>query len=187
MRAVLPRRAPGYDRARDPVSVLTTVAAVVAVIGLLGVGWFGFSWWQASHGPAAEVATARDDALAAARQIAINLQSLDHNTVEKGLDTWEASATGPLLEEFRNNRQRYAEQIRAVKTTTNARVVDAALTDLDAEAGKAKALASVDVTTTQVVNGAPSLPATKQVRIQLELVRVPDAGWKAAAASAIRS
>jgi Mce-associated membrane protein len=150
------------------------VAAVVAGLGLVAVVVFGVMWWTAASGSAAKTAAARDDALASARQIAVNLQSLDYTTVDKGLATWEASATGPLLDEFKKNQQQYADQIRKVQTTTKAKLVDAALSD-------------IDVTTTQTVNGAPSLPITKQVRIQLDLVRTPDAGWKAAAASAIRS
>jgi Mce-associated membrane protein len=38
-----------------------------------------------------------------------------------------------------------------------------------------------------MVDGAVSLPVTKQVRIQLDLVRTPDGGWKAAAAQPIPS
>jgi Mce-associated membrane protein len=194
MRALLARRGatddeagPTAPRQSDRITLATRVAAVVAGLGLVAVVVFGVMWWTAASGSAAKTAAARDDALASARQIAVNLQSLDYTTVDKGLATWEASATGPLLDEFKKNQQQYADQIRKVQTTTKAKLVDAALSDIDVAAGKAKAVAAVDVTTTQTVNGAPSLPITKQVRIQLDLVRTPDAGWKAAAASAIRS
>jgi Mce-associated membrane protein len=194
MRALLARRGatddeagPTAPRQSDRITLATRVAAVVAGLGLVAVVVFGVMWWTAASGSAAKTAAARDDALASARQIAVNLQSLDYTTVDKGLATWEASATGPLLDEFKKNQQQYADQIRKVQTTTKAKLVDAAVSDIDVAAGKAKAVAAVDVTTTQTVNGAPSLPITKQVRIQLDLVRTPDAGWKAAAASAIRS
>jgi len=194
MRALLARRGatddeagPTAPRPADRITFATRVAAVVAGLGLVAVVVFGVMWWTAANGSAAKTAAARDDALASARQIAVNLQSLDYTTVDKGLANWEASATGPLLDEFKKNQQQYADQIRKVQTTTKAKLVDAALSDIDVAAGKAKAVAAVDVTTTQTVNGAPSLPITKQVRIQLDLVRTPDAGWKAAAASAIRS
>jgi Mce-associated membrane protein len=194
MRALLARRGATDEvtgsagpRQVDRIGLLTKVAAAVAALGLVAVVVFGALWWNAGHGSAAKSAVARDEALAAARQIAVNLQTLDFNTVDKGLSIWESSTTGPLLTEFQKNRQQYADQIRKVQTTTNARLIDAALSDLDLGAGKAKAVASVDVTTTQMDNGAPSLPVTKQVRIALDLVRTPDAGWKADAASAIRS
>ncbi|MBV9314816.1 MAG: hypothetical protein JO100_14065 [Pseudonocardia sp.] len=170
----------------DRVSIATWVAAAVAAAGLAAVLAFGTLWWTATHGPDADVAAARDGALVAARQIAVNLQTLDYATVDKGLDIWQASATGPLLEEFTKNRQQYADQIRAVQTTTSARLVDAALSDIDTATGKAKAIAAVDVSTVQTVNGVPSPLVIKQVRIQLDLVHTPDAGWKAAAAGAIR-
>ena len=194
MRALLARRGatddeagPTAPRPADRITLATRVVAAVAGLGLVAVVVFGVMWWTAANGSAAKTAAARDDALASARQIAVNLQSLDYTTVDKGLANWEASATGPLLDEFKKNQQQYADQIRKVQTTTKAKLVDAALSDIDVAAGKAKAVAAVDVTTTQTVNGAPSLPITKQVRIQLDLVRTPDAGWKAAAASAIRS
>jgi len=194
MRALLARRGASDEGVADAapapagrVSLATRVAAVVAGLGLVASVVFGAMWWTAAHGTAARTAVTRDEALAAGRQIAVNLQTLDYNTVDKGLATWEASATGPLLAEFKKNQQQYADQIRKAQTTTNARLIDTALADLDVAAGKAKAVSSVDVTTTQMVNGVPSLPITKQVRIQLSLVRTPDAGWKADAASAIRS
>ncbi|MBA2323744.1 MAG: hypothetical protein H0V92_06960 [Pseudonocardiales bacterium] len=170
----------------DRVTSASRLAAGIAVLGLVGVLVFGALWWLAVHGPAASTAAIRDDALVAGRQIAVNLQTLDFATVEKGLDTWQDSATSPLLDELRKNRQQYAAQMLHVRTTSTARVVDVALADLDTEGGKARAVASVDVKTTQDVNGTPSLPVTRQVRVQLDLVRMPDGGWKAATASSIR-
>lgn len=167
------------------IRLATRIAAVVAGLGLVACVVFGAMWWMTLHGSAAKAAATRDDALTAARQIAVNLQTLDYNTVDQGLTTWENSVTGPLLDEFKKGRDQYAAAMRAAQTSTNARVVDAALSDLDVPAGKAKAVVAVDVTTTRMVNGAPSLPVTKQVRIQLDLVRTPDAGWKADAISAM--
>jgi Mce-associated membrane protein len=194
MRAVLAHRrdqgtgtADGPVRAADRVAVTTVLAALVAVLGLVGSVVFGVLWWNTSHGESAQVATSRDQALAAARQIAVNLQTLDYTTVDKGLDTWEASATGPLLHEFQTHHRQYAAQIVAARTATTARLVDAALSDLDVAAGRATAIAAVDVSATQVADGGRSLPTTKQVRIQLNLVRTPDAGWKAAAAGPVPS
>lgn len=170
----------------DRVAVATVVAAGAALLGLVGVLVFGGLWSWAAHGPDARTTAVREDALLAARQIALNLHSLDFATVDKGLDTWQDSATGPLLDEFRKNRQQYAAQMNQVGMTSSARVIDVALADLDTDGGKARALAAVDVKTTQNVNGTTSLPVTRQVRVQLDLVRVPDLGWKAAAASSVR-
>ena len=187
MTALLARRGavPGGPVGAERVRSLTVLAGVVAGLGLIGAVVFGILLWNTTHGAGAHAAADRDDALVSARQIAVNLQTLDYSTVDKGLDTWQASATGPLLDEFTKNKQQYAAQIRKVRTSTTARVVDAALSDFDSTTGKATAIAAVDVSTTQQVNGAPSLPVTKQVRIQLDLVRTPDAGWKADAASVL--
>jgi len=171
----------------DRIALATRISAVLAGVGLIAVLVFGILWFLALHGPGAKTAAARDDAVVAARQIALNLQSLDYNTVDKGLDTWEQSATGRLFDEIHKNRQQYADQLRKVQTSSTARVVDVALADFDPAAGTARAIASVDVSTTQNVNGTESVPVTRQVRVQLDLVRTPDAGWKAASASAIRA
>ena len=189
MKALLSRRIAGaisFTRQGDKIAVATRVAFGFAVLGLVGVLLCGALWWAALHGSKAKTATVRDDALVAARQIAVNLQSLDYTTVQKGLDTWQNSATGPLLAEFVKNRNEYAAKMAQVQTASTARVVDAALTDLNVSDGTARAIASVDVNTTQTVNGSTSLPVTRQVRMQLELVRTPDAGWKASSAAAIR-
>lgn len=178
---------PGKSGRPDRIDLGTRVATVVAVIGLIGVLVFGTLYGLARFGPGVNTANGRDDALVAARQIAVNLQTLDYSTVDKGLDIWQSSATGALLAEIEKNRLQYSDQLRKVQTTSTANVVDAALANLDLGAGTATAIAAVDVKTTQSVNGTPSLPVTRQVRIKLELVRVPDAGWKAAAASAIQS
>ena len=165
----------------------TRVAAIVAALGLTASLVFAGLWWYAAAGPGAQAAAMRDEALSAARQIAVNLQSLDYHSVDKGLDVWEASATGPLLDEFRKNHAQYADDIRKLQISTRARLVDVALTDLDRFAGKARALAAVDVTSTQTVNGNPSPPVTKQVRMQLDLMGTSDGGWKATAAQPIAS
>ncbi|WP_051581483.1 hypothetical protein [Pseudonocardia acaciae] len=195
MKALLARRgtagtsvpaAAGAGRS-DQIRVATWAAAVAAGLGLVGVVLFGALWWNATSGTTSETATTREDALAAARQIAVNLQTLDYRTVDKGLDTWASSVTGPMLDELTKNRQQYADKVRTAQTTTTAKLVDAALSDLDVAGGKASAVAAVDVSTVRTVNGAPSPPETKQVRVKIDLVRTPDAGWKASAASPIRS
>lgn len=170
----------------DRVALGTALAAGAALIGLLGVLLFGGLWLWAVQGPDSRTVAVREDALLAARQIAINLNSLDYTAVQKGLDTWEGSATGPLLEEFRKNRQQYVAQINQVRTTLSGTVVEVALTDLDVGAGKARALAAVDVKATVNANGATSLPINRQVRVRMDLVKVPDVGWRAAAATSVR-
>lgn len=170
----------------DHVALGTVVAAGAALVGLLGVLVFGGLWLWAVHGPDAHATAVREDALLAARQIAINLNSLDYTSVEKGLDTWEESSTGPLLDEFRKNRQPYAAQVNQLRMTLSGTVVDVALTNLDTDAGKAQALAAVDVKTTVNAGGTTSLPVNRSVRVRLDLERVPDVGWKAAAATSVR-
>jgi Mce-associated membrane protein len=170
----------------DRVALGTVVAAGAALVGLLGVLVFGGLWLWAVYGPNARAVAVREDALVAARQIAINLNTLDYTAADKGLDSWEQSSTGPLLEEFRKNRQPYVAQLNQVRMSLSGTVVDIALTNLDTDAGTAQALAAVDVKTTVNANGTTSLPVNRPVRIRLDLVRVPDLGWKATAANSVR-
>jgi Mce-associated membrane protein len=170
----------------NPTRLATKLAAAVAALGLVGTVIFGSLWWSTTHGSAVETASARDDALAAARKIAVNLQTLDYRNVNAGLDAWKESSTGPLLEEFQRNGGRYAAQITQVHTTSTARLVGAGLSDLDATAGKATAVAALDISTVTPNGGAAHQPVTNQVRIELALVRTPDGTWKAAAAGPIR-
>ncbi|GAA5146727.1 hypothetical protein GCM10023321_06600 [Pseudonocardia eucalypti] len=165
----------------------TRVAAVAAGLGLVGAVALGVFWWNAGHGSTAQAAQARGVALDAAGRIAVNLQTLDAGAVEQGLTAWEDSATGALLEEFQRNRKRYAEDLRKAQSSTTARLVNAAIADLDAPNGRATAIASVDVTRTSSANGAPKTPVTKRIRVQMELVRVSDTVWKADAAGPVPS
>lgn len=165
----------------------TRVAAVAAGLGLVGAVALGVLWWNAGHGSTAQAAQARGAALDAAGRIAVNLQTVDAGAVEQGLTVWEDSATGALLDEFQRNRKRYAEDLRKAQSSTTARLVNAAIADLDAPNGRATAIASVDVTRTPVANGAPKTPVTKRIRVQMELVRTSDKVWKADAAGPVPS
>lgn len=119
------------------------------------------------------LAEARDTALADGAAAVELFNTLDHREVEAGLDLWESVATGDLLTELRDNRERYVTQVANARSTSTADVLDAGLTDLDEEAGTAHLIAAVSVEVT--VEGQQ--PTKKRTRVTADLARTAD-GWK---------
>lgn len=151
------------------------VLAVLAVLACAAAGWFGLSWYRAAHDESLQLAATRDVVLREAQQAAVNLNTLDFERVEQGLDLLERSSTGQLAEEYRRNRQAYARAITDARAKTEARVLDAAVAELDTRAGTAVVLVAADVT----VIAQQAQPPVRQ-RQQIEMTRT-DQGWKASA------
>lgn len=156
-----------------PLRVATLVVAALALVACLMAGWFGLSWLRAAYDDDIALGMVRDAALQDAQQAAINLNTLDHRQVQGGLQLWEQSATGAALEEFRTNRDIYVRTVTESKTTSIARVRDAAVAELNDRAGTARVLVGVDVT---------YLPEQREAscvrqRLRLDMKRTPE-GWK---------
>lgn len=162
---------------RDPVRLLTMLVAAAAVVALaLGVLW-AFTVTDDSL----DLARSRDVVLVDARQAAINLNTLDSADVEPGLDLWEQSSTGGLLEEFRANRAEYAGLVTESGRSTAASVTDAAVAELDLRAGVARVVVGVDVQVTVPDED----PVLLRQRLQIEMTRT-EQGWKASRADVVR-
>lgn len=156
-----------------PLRVATTVVTVLVVLSCVAAGWYGVSWYRAAHDSSLDLAQTRDTVLRSAQQAAINLNTMDHRSVERGLDLWEQSATGDVLEEFRDNRDGYAQAITEARLRTEATVVDGAVAELDDRAGTARVLIGLDVT---VIPDQGERSVARQ-RLHLEMRRT-EAGWK---------
>jgi Mce-associated membrane protein len=117
-----------------------------------------------------------------ARQAAINLNSLDYHNVQAGLDLWEQTSTGPLLDEFRANRAEYEKVVTDARRVTVATVQDAAVAELDTRAGIARVLVGLDVE----VRPEGQDPVVTRQRLQLEMTRT-DGGWKASRVAPVRT
>lgn len=150
-----------------------SAAVSVFVVASLLAGWSGYSWWNAVHGDHARIAEARDSVLEASAQALVNFHTLDHRDVEKGLDSWERSATGRFLDELRQRRERDALALRESKTSTAGKTVSEAILDLDLAAGTARVIGVVEI----VVTPPAGAPVTKRDRVQVELQRT-GTGWK---------
>lgn len=168
---------PGPRPRRSPPRLLTALVAVAAVVAT----GLGILWVVTLNDGSRELAQARDVVLVDATQAAINLNSLDSENVEAGLDLWEQSSTAGLLEEFRANRAEYAQLVTESQRTTEATVPDAAVAELDLRAGIARVVVGVDVQ----VTAQGQDPSLFRQRLQMEMTRT-DAGWKASRADIVR-
>lgn len=105
-----------------------------------------------------------------------NLNTLDHREADRGLDLWESSTTGELHEQLTEGRKEFTAQVKSAKTVTTAKVLSAAVTELDDRAGRARVLVALRVTVK-----APGAEKTdKDSRMLGELTRT-GGGWKLSA------
>jgi Mce-associated membrane protein len=185
----LPAMDPPPTGTRDSVrgrwlQIATAVAAVLAVFATVAAGWYGFAWFRAATSAEQAAATMRTEVLRDARQVILNLEAINYETLDADLARWESSVTGPLLEEFRTSRDRYAEQIRKTQAKAEATIVEAAVTELNPTAGTAGVLVFVNLVTTEHKDGQETGRAEKRQRIKLEMTRT-DEGWKASQAGPV--
>lgn len=164
-----PRTAPG----RRPLLVVALTLAVAAAVAAALTGW---SWYGAAHDDDTAFARTRDTVLAAAEQAVQNLNTLDHGDLDHGLDVWESSTTGDLHTQLAQGRADFAKQVRQAQTTTTAKVLSGAVTELDTRTGKAGVMVALRIT----VQAPKSQPAVKETRMLGELTRTA-AGWKLSA------
>jgi Mce-associated membrane protein len=144
---------------------LLSVLAVLAVVAAGITGWF---WW---HSPEAALAADRDTILADSQRYAVDLNTLDYR--DPDFDRWRNAATGDLLDRLTRNEPADKASAVGTKTVSTARVVTAAVTNLNSHTGTSSVVAAVEVTLS--LNGAA--PTPKVSRVDMDLARTPG-GWK---------
>jgi Mce-associated membrane protein len=155
-------------------AVRVSTALVVLAAGF--AAFFGWSWWSNAHDESLQFSRDRDEVLRMGQQEVINFNTLDYRNVDAGLNQWLDSSTGQLHDDITRGRDDSKKRIQDAKTTTSAKVVDAAVTELDDRAGTAKVIALVDT----VVTPEGGQATTKRNEFQAALTRTP-AGWKISA------
>ena len=166
--------------------VLNPVLAVLAVVAVAAAGWAGYRWWSAGQGGGADVAATRDGALEAAKQLVVTLQTVDPTHAEDSMASWQAAATGSLLRKLRNDSPKYLAELKKTPSTSQATVVDAAVSGVDAAAGTATVIAALDVLQAPVVKGVPGPSTKRQLRVKLTLSRT-DQGWKVSSSGLVNA
>ncbi|MHA6801352.1 hypothetical protein [Bounagaea algeriensis] len=149
-------------------------------LSLVACAGTGIAWAVSAHDSEVQRAQVRDEALQAGQAAVANFNSLDHRKLQQGLDRWEQSSTGALHQEVQQGRQQYAEQIKQRKSITEAKVLDAGLTELDEQSGKARMITVVQVT----VRAERQQPSTQRHRYAAQLSRDGE-DWKLARISQV--
>ena len=173
--AVDPAEAAARKRKR-----LVTVLAVLAVLSLAAAIITGVYWYQGTQSENARSAAMRDQAVDAAEQIVVNINTVRPATLQADLDAAQSSLTQPMLGEYQQVRQRFAESLQQAQAEVVATPVSASLTAFDPERDQptASAIVAIDVN----ARSATTQPTSKQQLFLVEMVLTPD-GWKASKAT----
>lgn len=155
------RRGGGLSLPLVPVLVVLLVALLV--VG----GWL----WATRPGSSAVTTADYGDALQAARAGVVDLTSFDHLTVDDDIAEIERIAVGDLREETVAQLQERRDQITEAQAVVSTEVVDAGITEADAE----DATALLVIQSTQRSAAAEQAQVVKY-RIQVELQNV-DGRW----------
>lgn len=161
-------------------TVVTSVAAVWLILAVVAAAWFGVGWVRAGFFTDAPRAAARDSALDAARQAALNLTSMNPDDIEGSMKLMESSMTGQMLDEFNQNHDRIKQTAEQAKTRLDSQVLGASLSTLDSERDKAAAIVVVKQTQT-----APNTPVQSfRATWTLDMTKVGGT-WKADQANSL--
>ncbi|KIA62678.1 hypothetical protein FG87_23615 [Nocardia vulneris] len=118
---------------------------MLLVVALVAAVWFGAGWIRAAVSDAPR-ADARDNALDAARQAALNMTSMNLDDVPGSLALARSSMTGALLESAEKNKDQAEQLAKQTNVGMTAKVLGAAVTTLNSEKDKASALVVLQVT-----------------------------------------
>jgi len=140
---------------------LATIAGLVAVVALAGVGgWLGFRAYESR-----QVADHRQEFLQVGRQGAINLTTIDFQNVDADVARILDSATGTFYDDFQKRAQPFAEVVRQVKSKSVGTVTEAGLESESPDG--AQVLVAVTVNTS--VEGQPEqAPRAWRMRITVQ-------------------
>ncbi|WP_328913086.1 MULTISPECIES: hypothetical protein [unclassified Streptomyces] len=155
---------------------LLAVALALALAAVCAAAWTGWSWYGAAHDDDTAFARARDTVLAAGEQAVQNMNTLDHDDLDHGLDRWESSTTGDLHSQLVQGRADFEKQVRQAQTVSTAQVLSGAVTELDTRTGRASVMIALRIT----VRAPKAEPSVKESRLLGELTRT-GGGWKLSA------
>lgn len=150
-------------------------AIALVIIAAICAGWFGTSWQHAKHSAALQTARTRDQALQAAEQAAVNMNTLDYRHAKDDLNLWLSSSTGSLHNGISSSLTQEMQVVQQKKLITSATVLDGAITSLNVKNGTANVMLAM----TFKVQVTGSSPASK-FESELATVRRTASGWRLA-------
>lgn len=161
---------------RDPLVATLTVLTVVAVAA---AAWFGVAWVSAARDDGLAQAQQRDAVLRAAGQGLVTLHTIDHREANRDVAAWLDVTAGGLHRDLEGDQAGQVEQARQTKVVSDAELLRAAVTELNAHAGTARVIA---VLSTTVATGGENA-STGRKRLNADLVR-RDGQWQISAVEA---
>ena len=150
----------------------TGLAALLLLIALAAAGWFGFGWAHAAFVEKPR-AHAREEALDAAQNAALNISTFDLADLDASFRNIESSVTGKLKDEYVENKEALKTAIEYAMRTPHSPARNEET---------AKALVVLHQSTTRL--NQPALLDRVTMTIQLETV---DGVWKAAEATRLET
>jgi Mce-associated membrane protein len=115
----------------------------------------------------------RTEALAAARQIAVNFSTLDYRSFDRDTARVTAAATGTFRSDFAAQAAQIKQVVIANKSVSSGQVGSAAL--VSASSHRARVLLALDAS---VTNTSSTTPVARHYRVQLDLTKV-GGQWRA--------
>ncbi|WP_067794760.1 nuclear transport factor 2 family protein [Actinomadura formosensis] len=152
---------------RGRLPLVTAITLGVIVVGLaIAAGWLGVVSLRGK-----DEADQRAKAVQAARQMGVNLMSLDAATAQRDLDRIVAGTTGDLKNKLASQSSAFMQQVTKAKAKSTVSDVDAALVSIDGDSAEVMVSLNGTVTNDKVKNGTP-----QGYRYQMDLTRV-DGRW----------
>lgn len=151
--------------------MIVRVLGVLAVLSVVAAGITGWRWF---HSDAGDLAAVRDTVLTDSQRYAVDLNTVDYRNPD--FDKWRNAATGALLDRLTHNQDADRNNATSTKTIATAKVVTAAVTDLNIHTETANVIAALEITLSQ--NGGP--PTPKISRLDMDMAKTPG-GWKVSA------
>ena len=159
--------------------MLVRALAILAILALAAAIGFGVYWFQGTHSAGAGHAAERDQAVDAAEQIVVNINTVRPQSIDADLAAAQSSLTDPMLTEYGQVRQKFADGLKQAQANVVAVPAGASLTAFDPDKGTASAIVAINVTASST--NTPQ-PTQKQQLFEVEMLRTPD-GWKASKAA----
>jgi Mce-associated membrane protein len=150
---------PSGRRLRVPnLAITLTVAAVVAIVGLLAAsGWMAYQ-----HHDATKKRQQAAAYVAAARQGVVNLTSLDFNKAKEDVQRVLDIATGEFKDDFQRRAEDFASVVKDSKAVTEGTVTATAVESMTNDSAVILVLSNENVTN---IAGAKDQPRTFRFRV----------------------
>ncbi|WP_250284053.1 hypothetical protein [Frankia sp. CiP1_Cm_nod2] len=154
------RRGRAFRIALVALSVLVVVLVATTVVFSLR--------WQNGHA----VDARRADAVAAARQVALNLTSINFGTADADVNRLVSSATGDFRNLFTQNLDSYVDIVKQNQVVTTGQVTEAGVQDINASIAHIILAVQSTVRNTAVPNGE-----VRTYRMALQMEHHGDGSW----------